>query len=60
MERFSVDNRFRNVSLDQFRNTAKRLESALRNIRPEITNELLLTTSERDYNGWGSMTAYIQ
>ncbi len=58
MKRFSIDNRFGNVSLDQFKNTAERLESSLRNVRPEITSELLLTTNGGDYNGYGSLTIH--
>ena len=46
---FSIDNRFRNVSLNQFKNIAERLESSLRNVGPEITSELLLTTDGYDY-----------
>jgi len=53
---FSIDNRFRNVSLNQFKNIAERLESSLRNVGPEITSELLLTTDGYDYNGYGSLT----
>jgi len=49
MQRFSIDNRFRNVSFDQFRETAKRLESSLRQVRPTIQSGLLLTTNGRDY-----------
>lgn len=56
MKRFSIDNRFGNVSLDQFKNTAEKLESSLKNIRPNIASELLLTTDGCDYNGYGSLT----
>ena len=56
MNRFSIGNRFRNVSLNQFRSTAERLESALKNVRPEITSQLLLTTNRCDYDGYGSLT----
>lgn len=56
MNRFSIDNRFRQVSLDQFKDTAEILESSLRNVRPEILSELLLTTNGCDYNGYGSLT----
>ena len=56
MDRFSINNRFRKVSLDQFKQTAESLESTLKNIRPEITTELLITTNELDYNGYGSLT----
>ena len=59
MERFSIDNWFSNVSLDQFRGTAHKLESAIRNIRPTIQSELLLTTNRDDYYGSGSLTVSI-
>lgn len=59
MQRFSIDNRFRNVSFDQFRETAKRLESSLRQVRPTIQSGLLLTTNGRDYQGYGSLTVLI-
>ncbi|MEK6952740.1 MAG: hypothetical protein AABX29_07030 [Nanoarchaeota archaeon] len=57
--RFSIDNRFRNISFDQFRNTAGRLEESLRNIHPAIISELLLTTNRQDYYGFGSLTIII-
>ena len=56
MVRFSIDNRFTNVSLIQFKRTAQKLESDLRKVRPTIQSELLLTTSREDYNGYGSLT----
>jgi len=59
MNRFSINNMFGNVSLDQFKNTAERLESSLRNIRPGITSELLLTTNGNDYHRYGSLTVSI-
>jgi len=56
MNRFSIDNRFRKVSLNQYKTVAEGLESAVRNVRPAITSELLLTTDKCDYNGYGSLT----
>lgn len=58
MERFSIDNRFSKVSLDQFRKTAEKLESALRIVRPTIQSELLLTTNGEDYHRYGSLTIH--
>ncbi len=54
--RFSIDNRFSNVSLGQFRKTAHNLDSSLKIIRPKIESGLLLTTNWEDYNGFGSLT----
>lgn len=56
MGRFSVENRFRRVSIDQFKDTGEKLKSALERIRPELTSELLLTTDGIDYRGHGSLT----
>lgn len=46
---FSIDNRFWNVSLNQFKKTAGKLEYFLRQVRPSIQSELLLTTNQEDY-----------
>jgi len=59
MNRFSINNIFRDVSLDQFKNTAERLELSLRKDRPEITSELLLNTNRYDYDTYGSLTIII-
>ena len=56
MERFSIENRFQNVSFIQFKTTAERLESALKEVRPSIQSKLLLTTNGLDYRGYGSLT----
>lgn len=53
---FSIDNRFRSVSLAQFQETAIRLEEALREVRPGISSELFLTTNGVDYCGAASLT----
>ena len=56
MDRFSINNGFKKVSYAQFMETAERLESALKEVRPQITSKLLLTTDLVDYNGHGSLT----
>jgi len=47
--RFSIDNRLQDVSLEQFKETAERLESSLRLAMPKIQSGLFLTTKREDY-----------
>ena len=56
MNRFSLENRFRRISLAQFKETGQRLETALRIVRPNLKNQLFLTTNFSDYRGFGSLT----
>lgn len=56
MKRFSIDNRCKDVSLRQFKDTGKELEASLKEVRPDIYSILLCTTDEEDYKGWGSHT----
>ena len=42
MQRFSIEKRFRDISFNDFRRTAEKLEASLKRVRPEIRSELLL------------------
>jgi len=59
MERFSIDNLLKPVSYKQYKENAEKLESSLKDIYPDLSSKILLTTNERDYNGWGSVTAIV-
>jgi hypothetical protein len=56
MNRFSIDNRRKPVSFEQYMDVAERLDSSLKKIRPNLSSEVLLTTNGFDYHGWGSLT----
>jgi len=58
-ERFSIENYYKNISFEQYKKTAEKLESSIRKVNPNITSSVLLTTNRDDYNGWGSMTMDI-
>lgn len=56
MDRYGIQNRFQDVSFEQYKETALRFQEALRQVRPNISTKLLLTTDEFDYRGAGSLT----
>jgi len=56
MERFSINNFRRPVSLKQYKETAQRLEDSIREVNGNVTSKLLLTTNGADYCGPGSLT----
>ena len=56
MDRFSIGNLIRPISFRQYMETAERLENSIREVNPNITSKLLLTTNAEDYYGAGSLT----
>ncbi len=55
-ERFSIRNFWLPVSFQQYIETAKKLEKSIKDVNPNTTSHVLLTTDSYDYNGWGSLT----
>lgn len=49
MERFSIENKVKDISFGQFREVANTLYSGLKEVRPGIKNILRLTTNKEDY-----------
>lgn len=56
MKRFSIDNKYRAVRGQEFKQIAQRLESSLKEVRPAISSKLVCTTNRKDYQGYGSLT----
>ena len=56
MERYGIKNRFQDVSFEQYRENALRLQERIQEVRPSISSRLLLTTNGEDYDGAGSLT----
>lgn len=57
--RFSIDNFFKPVSFEQYKETAEKLEHSLLVINPKLTSTLLLTTDQLDYDTYGSLSIPI-
>ena len=55
-ERFSIDNLLKPVSFKQYKKNAERLESSLKEIYPDLSSKILITTNGRDYHTGGSVT----